>query len=67
MVRMKGHSLLSDGIDDMVGILYKPKTQETRQTYEVLLTFIQAALGDQVSVLVPITVLQFWLWPLFVI
>lgn len=27
--------------------LYKPKTQETRQTFEVLLTFIQEALGDQ--------------------
>ena len=27
--------------------LYKPKTAETRQTFEVLLTFIQEALGDQ--------------------
>ena len=27
--------------------LYKPKTTETRQTYEVLLSFIQEALGDQ--------------------
>jgi pre-mRNA-splicing helicase BRR2 len=31
----------------MVGIIYRPKTQETRQTYEVLLSFIQEALGDQ--------------------
>lgn len=31
----------------MVGIVYRPKTQETRQTYEVLLSFIQEALGDQ--------------------
>lgn len=49
MLKMKGTTLLSEGIDDMVGILYRPKTQETRQTYEVLLSFIQAALGDQVS------------------
>ena len=49
MMKMKGATLLSEGIDDMVGIMYRPKTQETRQTYEVLLSFIQAALGDQVS------------------
>lgn len=46
---MKGHTLLSEGVDDMVGIIYRPKTQETRQTYEVLLSFIQEALGDVVS------------------
>jgi len=45
---MKGTTLLSDGVDDMVGIMYRPKTQDTRQTYEVLLSFIQEALGDQV-------------------
>ena len=49
MVKMKGTTLLTSGIDEMVGILYRPKTVETRQTYEVLLSFIQAALGDQVS------------------
>jgi pre-mRNA-splicing helicase BRR2 len=31
----------------MVGIIYRPKTQETRQTYEILLSFIQEAIGDQ--------------------
>ncbi|KAM7028565.1 LOW QUALITY PROTEIN: U5 small nuclear ribonucleoprotein 200 kDa helicase [Acridotheres tristis] len=45
--KMKGYTLLSEGIDEMVGIIYKPKTKETRETYEVLLSFIQAALGDQ--------------------
>ncbi|MGH0127821.1 UNVERIFIED_CONTAM: hypothetical protein FKN15_052455 [Acipenser sinensis] len=45
--KMKGFTLLSEGIDEMVGIVYKPKTKETRETYEVLLSFIQAALGDQ--------------------
>ncbi|XP_043274954.1 putative U5 small nuclear ribonucleoprotein 200 kDa helicase isoform X2 [Venturia canescens] len=45
--RMKGATLLSEGVDEMVGIVYRPKTQETRQTYEILLSFIQEALGDQ--------------------
>lgn len=44
---MRGATLLSEGIDEMVGIVYRPKTQETRTTYEVLLSFIQEALGDQ--------------------
>jgi pre-mRNA-splicing helicase BRR2 len=44
----KGSSLLAESTDEMVGI-YKPRTQETRQTYEVILAFIQEALGDQVS------------------
>ncbi|XP_055955275.1 U5 small nuclear ribonucleoprotein 200 kDa helicase [Patella vulgata] len=47
MIKMKGTTLLSEGLDNMVGIVYRPKTQETRQTYEVLLSFIQAAIGDQ--------------------
>uniref|UniRef100_A0A8C4R7D0 Pre-mRNA-splicing helicase BRR2-like plug domain-containing protein n=1 Tax=Eptatretus burgeri TaxID=7764 RepID=A0A8C4R7D0_EPTBU len=46
-VRMRGCSLLSEGVEDMVGINYKPRTRDTRETYEVLLSFIQAALGDQ--------------------
>ncbi|KAF6208456.1 hypothetical protein GE061_016912 [Apolygus lucorum] len=45
--RMKGSTLLSDSADDMVGVVYRPKTQETRQTYEILLSFIQEAIGDQ--------------------
>ncbi|NXV86520.1 U520 helicase, partial [Calonectris borealis] len=51
--KMKGYTLLSEGIDEMVGIIYKPKTKETRETYEVLLSFIQAALGDQVRTGMP--------------
>ncbi|XP_063432226.1 U5 small nuclear ribonucleoprotein 200 kDa helicase-like [Mytilus trossulus] len=47
MLKMKGTTLLSEGIDEMVGIQYRPKTQDTRQTYEVILSFIQAAIGDQ--------------------
>ena len=54
---VESRDLLRAGNDDMtsgsgvsggsVGGLYKPKTVETRQTYEVLLSFIQEALGDQ--------------------
>lgn len=37
----------SEAIDEMVGIYYRPKTQDTRQTFEYLLSFIMEALGDQ--------------------
>ncbi|KAL3076890.1 hypothetical protein niasHT_039670 [Heterodera trifolii] len=37
------------GLDDELGIagIYKPRTQETRNTYEVFLSLIQEVLGDQ--------------------
>lgn len=44
---LKGKSLLSDTTDELSGILYQPKTPETRKTYEFILTIIQGALGDQ--------------------
>jgi len=47
--KMKGATLLSEGVDDMVGICYKPKTQATRTTYEYILSLIQEAIGDVVS------------------
>jgi hypothetical protein len=53
MLKMKGTTLLSEGIDEVVGIQYRPKTQDTRQTYEVILSFIQAAIGDQVIKILP--------------
>jgi len=43
----RGATLLSDSLTEVAGVYYRPKTQETRQTYEVLLSFIQEALGDQ--------------------
>lgn len=49
--KMKSSSLLSEQVDEMAGIFYRPKTTETRQTYEVLLSLIQAAIGDQVLLL----------------
>lgn len=45
--KMKNSTLLSEKMDEMAGIFYRPKTTETRQTYEILLSFIQAAIGDQ--------------------
>lgn len=41
-------SLLSEDSSDLAGVRYRPKTRETKSTYEVLLSFIQAAIGDQV-------------------
>ena len=54
MDRMRGATLLSESVDELVssGVVYRPKTQETRQTYEIMLTFIQEALGDQVTSLI---------------
>ncbi|XP_071957394.1 U5 small nuclear ribonucleoprotein 200 kDa helicase-like [Antedon mediterranea] len=45
--KFKGQTLLSEGIEDLGGIFYKPKTPATKATYEALLSFIQAAIGDQ--------------------
>ncbi|KAK2712756.1 U5 small nuclear ribonucleoprotein 200 kDa helicase-like [Artemia franciscana] len=36
-----------DDMENFVGVLYRPKTVETRQKYEALLSFISAAIGDQ--------------------
>lgn len=47
-MKLKGQSILSEGTENVSGIYYRPKTAETRQTYEVILAFIQEALGDQV-------------------
>ncbi len=46
-MRMKGATLLSDEVDEVAGVLYRPKTPETRKTYEYILHCIQEALGDQ--------------------
>jgi len=52
--KMKGDSLWNDefiaGEGGAGAILYRPKTQETKATYEVLLDFIQHAIGDQVNI-----------------
>ena len=45
--RFRGQTLLGDSADDTSGIVYRPKTQETKQAYEFLLNFIQEAIGGQ--------------------
>lgn len=48
--KFKGQSILSEEFEDSSTILYRPKTQETRQSYEIILSFIQECIGDQVGV-----------------
>uniref|UniRef100_A0A0M3J9S1 Helicase_PWI domain-containing protein n=1 Tax=Anisakis simplex TaxID=6269 RepID=A0A0M3J9S1_ANISI len=43
----QGGSLLSAESNNELMGLYKPRTQETKQTYEAILAYIQDALGDQ--------------------
>lgn len=45
----KGASILSQDIEDLKGLNYRPRTKESRSTYELLLSFIQHCIGDQVS------------------
>ena len=45
--KSKGSTLNDDNLEQIAGIVYRPKTQDTKQTYEVLLSFIQEALSDQ--------------------
>ncbi|VDK62366.1 unnamed protein product [Anisakis simplex] len=47
----QGGSLLSAESNNELMGLYKPRTQETKQTYEAILAYIQDALGDQVDLL----------------
>lgn len=44
--RIMSKSVIGDNTELMGS--YKPRTQETKQTYEVILAFIQEAIGDQV-------------------
>lgn len=46
MRKSAGAALLADDIN-MEGV-YKPRTQETRQTFEVMLAFVQESLGSDI-------------------
>ena len=46
----KGSGILSQEMEDLKGVYYRPRTKESRGTYELLLSFIQQSLGDQVCV-----------------
>lgn len=43
----KGSGILSQEMEDLKGVYYRPRTKESRGTYELLLSFIQQSLGDQ--------------------
>ncbi|CAI8015215.1 Putative U5 small nuclear ribonucleoprotein 200 kDa helicase [Geodia barretti] len=43
----KGSSLLSSEMEELSGVYYRPRTRETKSTYEILLSFIQKMIGDQ--------------------
>lgn len=44
----KGTGVLSTEMEELSGIYYHPRTKETREIYEVLLSFLQQCIGDQV-------------------
>ncbi|VDP92409.1 unnamed protein product [Echinostoma caproni] len=46
-LKLKSASLLAEDLDDVAGIIYRPKTPDTKKTYEYILHCIQEALGDQ--------------------
>lgn len=35
-------------MEELSGVYYRPRTRETKSTYEILLSFIQKMIGDQV-------------------
>ena len=47
-VILKGSSLLSSEMEELSGVYYRPRTRETKSTYEILLSFIHKMIGDQV-------------------
>ena len=49
-VGSKASSLLSSEMEELSGVVYRPRTKETRASYELLLSFIQNSIGDQVCV-----------------
>ena len=48
----KGTSVVNSSTDTVSGARYKPKTSATKSIYEVMLNFIQEAVGDQVGRLI---------------
>lgn len=42
-----GHSNIIDATQDMEDLIYRPRTAETREVYELILSAVHRALGDQ--------------------
>ena len=45
----KGGGLLSSEMEGLGGLSYRPRTKETKATYEMILSFVQQMIGDQVA------------------
>ena len=41
--------LLASNVEGLGGDFYRPRTRETKASYEMILSFVQQMLGDQVS------------------
>ena len=41
-----GYANIMDATQDFEAEYYRPKTKETKQTFEIFLSFLQAELGD---------------------
>lgn len=50
--------LLSKEMEEISGLYYRPRTKESREIYELLLTFIQQCIGDQVTITTPLNILM---------
>ena len=48
----KGSGLLSKEMEELTGIYYRPRTKETKETYELILSFVQHCIGDHVSTMI---------------
>ena len=44
-----GHTDIIEATQDVEGLTYRPRTAETREIYEMILSSVHAALGDQVQ------------------
>lgn len=45
----KGGGLLSSEMEGLGGLSYRPRTKETKATYEMILSYVQQMIGDQVT------------------
>eukprot|EP01135_Chromosphaera_perkinsii_P009183 Nk52_evm18s1671 gene=Nk52_evmTU18s1671 len=43
----RGREEEEEGLGDVGGLKYRPKTRESKSTYELLLSFVQGVIGDQ--------------------
>ena len=49
---MSSKGTFTSEVEGISGMGYRPRTKETKASYEMLLSFVQQMIGDQVRVLV---------------